>query len=363
MVIDSMRISRRQFLLQVSASALCMAVPLAAQSSVNAHTACLLAAWQLPDGTYQVGVLNTLYGQPRAVQLLDYSIELAIDLPTRPHGLMHMHGDEYLVIARRPGDWMMRLNVRTRETERIWQDEDRHLNGHSAQHGEFLYTTETNVLDSTGALAVRDCRTLELLEVWATHGRDPHEMLVLPNGGLGIDEPFLLVANGGIPTHADMGRTQLNHLPMDSSVVAMHPISGKVLKHWTLNDSRLSLRHMAVHASGVVGIAMQAHHLDEAQKHAAPVLALLDQHGLRAAAGSAGVNGYAGDIVTTPDGFVVSCTKNDSALKFNPAGNLVDVIKAKAACALASNGKQVWLGHQSTGHANSLELDNHWLLV
>ena len=363
MAIDSMRVSRRQFLLKISASALCMAVPLAARSSVNTRTARLLAAWQLPGGTYQVGVLNTRYSQPGSLHLADYSIELAIDLPTRPHGLMHMQGDEYLVIARRPGDWFMRLNIRNGDTERIWQDEDRHLNGHGVQHGEFLFTTETDVLDSTGALAVRNRHTLALLDVWPTHGRDPHEMLVLPNGGLGIDEPFLLVANGGIPTHADMGRTQLNHLPMDSSVVAMHPITGKVLKKWTLSDSRLSLRHMAVHASGIVGIAMQAHHSTEALNNAAPVLALLDQHGLRTAAESAGVNGYAGDIVATPEGFVVSCTKHDSALKFNTQGNQTAVLKAKAACALASQGEQVWLGHQASGHAHSLQLDNHWLLV
>lgn len=340
-----------------------MTVPLAAWSSINTLQARLLAAWQLPGGAYQVGVLNTFYSQSSAGHRADYSIELAIDLPTRPHGLMHLQGDEYLVIARRPGDWFMRLNIRTGDTERIWQDEDRHLNGHSALHGEFLFTSETDVLDSTGSLAVRDRHTFELVDVWPTHGRDPHEMLVLPEGGLGMNEPVLLIANGGIPTHADMGRTELDHLPMDSSVVAIQAATGKVLKQWTLGDSRLSLRHMAVHASGVVGIAMQAHHSTEALQHAAPVLALLDQQGLRAAEESAGVHGYAGDIVATPEGFVVSCTKNESALKFNKQGKLLGVVKARAACALASQGEQVWLGHQTSALDNLLALDNHWLAV
>ena len=359
MAIDSMLNTRRQFLIQSSALALSMALPLSAESAIKTRHASLLAAWQLPSGAYQVGVLSAA-GQAGA---LSYAVHMAVDLPTRPHGLMHLQGDEYLIIARRPGDWFMRLNIRTGKTARTWQDEDRHLNGHSAVHGDWLYTTETDVLGGTGVLAVRNRHTFELQGVWPTHGRDPHEMLVLPKGGLGIEEPFLLVANGGIHTHADMGRTQLNQMPMDSSLVALHPRTGKVLKKWTLNDSRLSLRHLAVHASGVVGIAMQAHHTTASLLDAAPVLALLDEKGLRVAHDSAGVKGYAGDIAATAQGFVVSCTKNDSALKFNSKGELTGVFEAKAACALASRGDQFWLGHQASGMAVPLELDNHWLLI
>jgi len=352
--------TRRQFLIQGSALALSMALPLSAESSINTRHTRLLAAWRLPSGTYQVGVLNAA-GQAGA---LSYAVHMAVDLPTRPHGLMHLQGDDYLVIARRPGDWFMRLNIRSGRTARTWQDEDRHLNGHSAVHGDRLYTTETEVLGGTGVLAARNRHTFELQNVWPTHGRDPHEMLVLPKGGLGIDEPFLLVANGGIQTHADMGRTQLNQLPMDSSVVALHPCTGKVLKKWTLNDSRLSLRHMAVHASGVVGIAMQAHHSTDSLQAAAPVLALIDEKGLlRVVHDSAGVKGYAGDIAATAQGFVISCTKNDSAAQFDVRGKLTAVLKAKAACALAAKGEQVWLGHQASHMAEPLELDNHWLIV
>ncbi|MAZ09028.1 MAG: hypothetical protein CMN90_05065 [Sutterellaceae bacterium] len=359
MVIDSVFNSRRQFLVQSSALALSMALPLPAELATHTRQARLLAAWQLPNGLYQVGVLNAA-GQGAA---LSYDVTMAFDLPTRPHGLMHLHGDEYLLIARRPGDWLLRLNIRSGETSRVWQDEDRHLNGHSAVYGDWLYTTETDVLNGTGALAVRDRHTLELQDVWSTLGKDPHEMLVLPRGGLGIDEPFLLVANGGIPTHADMGRTPLNQLPMDSSIVAMSPRTGRVLNQWTLSDSRLSLRHMAVHASGVVGVAMQTHHSTAALRDAAPVLALLDENGLRTVNESAGVKGYAGDIVATPQGFVISCTKNNSAGQFDVQGNLLYSQAANAACALAAEGEQVWLGSSAVEFSKPLELDNHWLLI
>jgi len=359
MVIDPVFNSRRQFLLQSSALALSMALPLHVESAISTRQARLLAAWQLPNGTYQVGVLNA--AGPGAA--LSYTVTTAVDLPTRPHGLMHLQGDEYLVIARRPGDWFLRLNIRSGETSRVWQEEDRHLNGHGAVHGDWLYTTETDVFGGTGALAVRNRHTFELLDVWPTLGKDPHEMLVLPKGGLGIDEPFLLVANGGIPTHADMGRTPLNQLPMDSSLVALHPRTGKVFNQWTLSDTRLSLRHMAVHASGVVGIAMQAHHSTAALRDAAPVLALLDENGLRTVNESAGVKGYAGDIAATPRGFVISCTKNNSAGQFDVQGNLLHSQAANAACALATEGEQVWLGSSAAEFSRPLELDNHWLLI
>lgn len=359
MVIDSVFNSRRQFLVQSSALGLSMALPLPAELATHTRQVRLLAAWQLPNGGYQVGVL-TAAGQGSS---LTYLVTMAFDLPTRPHGLMHLHGDEYLLIARRPGDWLLRLNIRSGETSRVWQDEDRHLNGHSAVYGDWLYTTETDVLNGTGALAVRDRHTFELLDVWSTLGKDPHEMLVLPRGGLGIDEPFLLVANGGIPTHADMGRTQLNQLPMDSSLVALHPRTGKVFNQWALSDTRLSLRHMAAHTSGVVGIAMQAYHSTAALRDAAPVLALLDENGLRTVNESAGVKGYAGDIVATPQGFVISCTKNNSAGQFDVQGNLLHSQAANAACALAADGEQVWLGSSAVKFSRPLELDNHWLLI
>jgi uncharacterized protein len=352
--------SRRKFLLYSSAFALNMVLPLPAVSAINANKAHLLAAWQLPGGVYQAGVLNTV-DQGGAIA---FTVAMAVDLPTRPHGLMHLQGDEYLIVARRPGDWLLRLNIRSGRTLRVWQDDARHLNGHSALHGDFLYTTETDLLSNTGVLAVRNKSTYELLDVWPTQGRDPHEILVLPEGGLGIDEPFLLVANGGVHTHADMGRTQLHQSPMDSSLVALHPGTGKVLNQWILSDSRLSMRHMALHASsGVVGIAMQAHHSTAALQHAAPVLALLDQQGLRVVGESAGVKGYAGDIAATLQGFVVSCTKNDSAAQFNVHGKLLYSRSAKAACALASEGEYVWLGSKPNGLKTQFDLDNHWILL
>lgn len=338
-----------------------MAMPMAcAETSlrINDTKATLLAAWQQPSGNYQAGVLKL---QPHTAGLFD--VHWAIDLPTRPHGVMHLQGDEYLVVARRPGDWLMRLNIHTGAAQRTWQDADRHFNGHSAVHGNLLFTTETDLLNGQGTLGVRDRATLKLLDAWPTHGHDPHELLVLPQGGFGITEPCLLVANGGIQTHADMGRTQLSQLPMDSSLVAIQVRTGKLLRKWALDDSRLSLRHLVQHQSGVIGIAMQAHHNTKKQRDAAPVLAMLTRGELKAVAASTHMKGYAGDIAATPEGFVISCTRSNAMLHVNVQGKMIVLKPADAACALASSGNKVWLGYKRAQSKPAIEFDNHWLVL
>lgn len=356
-------INRRRFLSTALSAALSagliMAMPLARAAKVNESPANVLAAWKLPSGNYQAGVIRLQPGENDRLEVI-----MAVDLPTRPHGLMQLSGDDYLIVARRPGDWIMRLNIRTGQTTRLWQEPDRSLNGHSAVHGNLLYTTETDLLTGQGVLGVRNARTFDLMDVWQTGGHDPHEMLVMPQGSLGLDHPFLLVANGGIRTHADMGRTPMPGKTMDSSLVALHPETGAMLKQWTLDDPQLSLRHLALHSSGVVGIALQAQHPTEAARNAAPVLAILStEKGLNALPTSTELAGYAGDIVANRVGFVISCTKADSALHFDLQGNRIGLIKAQAACALAVQGEQVLLGQQSAEVANLLELDNHWLAV
>lgn len=351
--------SRRYFLQQTVAVAFCAGLPLPARSEKRALGTRLLAAWQLTNGQHQVGMIqcNT---RPEGAS---YSVGFALDVPSRPHGLMPLHADEYLVLARRPGDWFMRWNIRTGETSRIWQEDGRHLNGHSAVFGDLLYTTETDVLSGSGMLGVRNRDTFELLDVWPTQGKDPHQLLILPEGGFGFSQPLLLTANGGLASHPDMGRTPQAGQRIDSSIVALDPRTGEPLQQWVLDDTQLSLRHMAQHHSGVVGIAMQAQHSNLQMQLNAPVLALLDHNGLRVAEQSAGVKGYAGDITATTEGFAVSCTKNDSLARFDIQGKLLGSQTAKAACALAVGGGEVWLGSQSLRFENPIELDNHWLLL
>ncbi len=323
---------------------------------INASHAQLIATWKTTAGQHQVGVLEV-----NPSDAFPYRMVQAFDVPTRPHGLMWGSAKEVFVIARRPGDWIMRIDLKTGQSSRSWQT-GRSLNGHCAMHEQGFYTTETDLLTGTGRVVRREPESLEVVDEWPTAGHDPHEMLVLPAGTLGLDESVLLVANGGIRTHADMGRTKIDLDQMDSSIVAMRLGTGDILKKWTLPQRLLSLRHMALHPTGVIGVAMQAQHAEAQQRNTAPTLALLSAHGLRTVSDSTGVSGYAGDIAAVDDGFVLSCTRSNAVRVYSLAGQLIDQQPAPQPCALASSGNQAWLGVGPTDVQTPFELDNHWLL-
>ncbi|HEX4918267.1 MAG TPA: DUF1513 domain-containing protein [Limnobacter sp.] len=318
----------------------------------------MLAAWQVRNTQqHQVGIVLLTDKGPQPTRHV-------VDVPTRPHGLMWLNSETCVVIARRPGDWLMRIHWPSGQHQRVWLGGEHHLNGHAllAQDGRWLYTSETDLVSGQGMLVQRHAQSLGIEAVWPTLGQDPHEMIALPAGVAGLKQPCVLVANGGIPSHADMGRTKVNLEAMDSSLVAMHPLHGEVLRQWTVQDRRLSLRHLALHQpSNTVGIAMQAQHHDAAQRHAAPLLALLDASGLRVVEGTANRKGYAGDVAATLEGFAISCTLNDSVCITNPQGQLLEEQHWPEACAIAAQDAQWWFGHSNSKWP--LQLDNHWLLA
>ena len=91
-------------------------------------------------------------------------------------------------------------------------------------------------------VGVRHARTLEKLAEWPTHGIDAHELiwdLHSPGG------PTLLVANGGVPTAPETGRSKRDLHRMDSSLVRLDATTGRLMGQWRLQDPRLSLRHLA----------------------------------------------------------------------------------------------------------------------
>ncbi|HEX4843402.1 MAG TPA: DUF1513 domain-containing protein [Limnobacter sp.] len=348
---------RRRFLKQCAAMGMIAMAPVrmgwAGQLGVH-----MLAAWQLRNTQqHQVGIVLLTDDGPQPTCHV-------VDVPTRPHGLLWLNAQTCVVVARRPGDWLMRIHWPSGQHQRMWLGGEHHLNGHAllSQDGRWLYTSETDLASGQGMLVRRHAQSLEVQAMWPTLGQDPHEMIALPMGVAGLRQSCVLVANGGIPSHADMGRAKVDLDAMDSSLVAMHPHTGEVLSQWTVPDPRLSLRHLALHQpSNTVGIAMQAQHRDEAQRHAAPLLALLDASGLHVVTGIADRKGYAGDVVATQEGFAVSCTLNHTVCITNAQGRLIGEQHRPDACALAAQDAQWWLGHSNPQWP--LQLDNHWLLA
>ena len=364
--------SRRQFcLLGVGA----VLWPAARASRADAT---LLAAWQQQD-EQRIGLL--------AVGDTQWLVQRSLAVPTRAHGLWTEGGGTVLAVARRPGDWLLRWHPRSGQTQWHWISEDRRFNGHVIANvdGATLWTTETDLDTAQGRIGVRDARSLEKTAEWATHGMDPHQLLALPQAVGEFPAGTLMVANGGIPTLPETGRSKRELGRMDASLVALHPGTGELLGQWRLEDPFLSIRHLAVdREAGTLGIALQAEHPTADAKATAPVLAVWDGRSLRAAEGQPAVAGYGGDICALPasagGGFAVSCPRVNRLTLFDAHGTWKRFVVQPDAYALASHGDRWWLGGSPTlltgrggdnpeavrpAHRTGRppQIDNHWVAL
>jgi hypothetical protein len=228
-------------------------------------------------------------------------------------------------------------------------------------------STESDAADGAGLLVRRDASTLAVLEEWPTGGIDPHAVLALPEGGW-------LVANGGVPTLPESGRVKGDLSAMDSSVVHLDT-QGRQRGIWRLADKRLSLRHLARHAGGLVGVALQAEHDDPDERRRAPLIAFWVGQQLRTGEAVL-LDGYAGDIVARPSGFLLGATRAGCVVHFDLQGRLIARHPLSQACALAALDTQGWLagggedlgigrgdGSAGAAHASGLRIDNHWTLM
>ncbi|WP_157667627.1 DUF1513 domain-containing protein [Comamonas serinivorans] len=323
-----------------------------------------------------------------------------LKLPTRGHGVQRLPDGQLVFVARRPGDWLVRWQPATGQAEWAWMDEDRCFNGHvmlasaatavalGQPHGVLL-TTETDLEDSQGCIGLRSAQGLAKLAEWRTHGMDPHELIVLPAAVGPYPAGTLIVANGGIPTQSETGRSKKWLDRMDPSLVALHPHDGRLLGQWRLPDPRLSIRHLAWDGERQrLGIALQAEH-DGPQRQQAPIFALWDGRALRLAQGQPELAGYGGSVERAPGdagGFVVSCPKSDCTAWFDAQGRFVRTVAQRDVCPLAVQGNRLWSGgghgmaaSRPIGEAltpigsqfavpgqdgvHALQFDNHWRLA
>ena len=330
-----------------------------------ASAAAFAATWG-QDGRYFVGVLAA---RPDGVAIL-----CRHELPTRAHGLAVEPQGTILLVARRPGDWLLRFDPqRGMVVDWNWSDGDFVYNGHVIRSGDGrrLFTTETSLETGEGSIGVRDARGLALLDRWPTGGLDPHELVAGPGD-------TLWVANGGIETRIETGRTKHHLARMDSSLVRLDPASGRHTGQWRLDDRRLGLRHLAVAPDGTLGIALQAEHDDEQARHDAPVLALWDRRrGLRPVPLPPGraLAGYGGSIAASGADLAVSCPRAGKVARWELAAGEARwqaAVDLPQACPIAGG----WAGgagavvHAGEGIAarrlpldDALHLDNHWALI
>ncbi|MDZ7812133.1 MAG: DUF1513 domain-containing protein [Ideonella sp.] len=253
-----------------------------------------VAAWDSLDGQHWVGVLEQ--GRDQTLE-----VRAAQSLPTRAHGLSWEADGRILVVARRPGEWLLRWDPEGRHPlQWQWLSGPRVLGGHVlvSPDGPRIYTIEQDGDTAEGWLVARDRHSLAEQAAWPTGGLDPHMALADGSG-------HALVANGGVPPAPWTRRSG----PLRSSLVRLDLRNGALAGRWTLPDASMSLRHLARHADGQVGVALQCEHLSDPHRMAAPLLAIFDGQRLQAAEAVPHLGGYGGDIAADPLGFLVSASR------------------------------------------------------
>lgn len=187
----------------------------------------------------------------------DGRVRFTLPLPGRGHAAAaHPHRAEAVAFARRPGTWALVLDCSSgRAVASLASPLGRHFYGHGAFSGDgrWLYTTENRYDTGEGRIGIWD----------AAHGYT--RVGDLPSGGIGPHEirrvpgaETLVVANGGLRTHPDQGRANLNLTTMRPNLSLIDPGAGLVAQVESPPEWRqASIRHIALAPDGTVAAALQ----------------------------------------------------------------------------------------------------------
>lgn len=294
----------RRGLLKLLAGAACAGLPLPVLPAADAR---FIAARQR-DGGHEAVLFDA---QGRDLQVLA--------LPQRGHSFAidARHG-RVVAFGRQPGFFATAYALDGRSAPQALPLPDgRHFYGHGtfSADGLSLYATENDYEAGHGVVGIYQPRQDGWRRVgeFPTHGIGPHELLLMPDGRT------LCVANGGILTHPDYGKTELNLDSMQPSLVYLDAASGRLLEQVQLDPAlqRLSIRHLAVDGQGAVWFACQyfgalSDHpplLGRHRRGQRPELFAGDADTLRA------LRGYLGSLAVDPHTGVVAAS--------SPVGGLV----------------------------------------
>jgi hypothetical protein len=121
--------------------------------------------------------------------------------------------------------------------------------------GRLLYATENDFEAGRGVIGIYDARGgFRRLGELASHGVGPHDLALLRGA------PVLVVANGGLREHPDLGdgRRVLNPDAIETSLAYVDLRNGDLMERHELGPARrLSLRHMDVGEGDTVIIGAQ----------------------------------------------------------------------------------------------------------
>lgn len=238
-------IDRRAFLRAAGLSFVAALTPRAA-FALDQTDAVYASGLKQPDGRFAIGLVS------EAGELIEQ-----IALPGRIHGLCHSKINGLSVaFARRPGTFAVVFDTTRRaEPQIISAPEGRHYFGHGAfsPDGQLFYASENDFDANAGVIGIYDCLSgfARIGEVPA-HGIGTHDITVTSDG-------MLVIANGGIQTHPDFGRTKLNLDHMEPSLALVDAKSGSLIQKHSLPAElrQLSTRHLDIAEDGKIWFACQ----------------------------------------------------------------------------------------------------------
>lgn len=197
-------------------------------------------------------------GYGAALLTEDGTVIASVPLPARGHDIAyHPSSGQALVFARRPGTIAVAFDRDGRMPPMsLLAAPGRHFYGHGAfsPDGRLLYASENDFDNAAGVIGVYDATDgYKRIGEFSSGGVGPHDMLLLPDGRT------LAIANGGIETHPDFGRTKLNLMTMAPSLCFVDRLDGSIIERQSLAPDlhRLSIRHLAVDGSSGVYFACQ----------------------------------------------------------------------------------------------------------
>ncbi len=243
-------------------------------------------------------------------------IHLDIPLPGRGHDIIPSpDGLSAVIMARRPDRFALIVDLNSGDVRHhVTASEGHHFYGHGcfSKDGSLFFTTENHYQTGDGVIGIRDARrSYELIGHMPSGGIGPHEILLTADG------TSLAVANGGIRTHPDTGRSKLNLETMEPSLTLIDSETGGLISRHTLEPEhhQLSIRHLAAGPNGLAA-ALQ---YEGPKRHRVPLLALFNGTDLKLAETPGPVakamRNYAGSVAYDMSGAIIALTC--------PRGNLV----------------------------------------
>ncbi|TPN56017.1 MULTISPECIES: DUF1513 domain-containing protein [unclassified Mesorhizobium] len=313
-------IDRRDFL-RAAGIGFAAAMAPSAWARTLAADAVFATAFVKRDGSFGAAVLS------EAGKVLH-----AIDLPDRGHDVtFDPMSKRSVVFARQPGTFAVVFDHTGRDAPlTIASIPGRHFFGHGvfSPDGALLYATENDFDNAAGVVGVYDARAkFNRVGEFPTYGMGPHELLLLDDGRT------IAVANGGIETHPDYGRAELNIATMKPSYVLIDRVTGDLIEKHELPAAlhQLSIRHMDTDQAGTVWFGCQYRGASTdrpllvGRATRGKDLQLLDMPGDVLA----GFRNYIGSVAANPGSGTVAVS--------SPEGNSLVVIDAASGQVLSNN--------------------------